>query len=91
MFFIIDLGYSKTCKSAESANLGVYSTKNINFWMDLSHLKKVALFIVFEKYEKNLSCSWYESELFSEFAHYILNIYDKVMKLVQKPYAAELL
>ena len=93
MFFIIYLGYSTTFKSAESANLGVNSTKNINFQMDLSPVKEVALFIVFEKYENNLSISWYESKLFSEFAYYILKIYGKVMKLdnLQKPYAADLL
>ena len=51
MFFIIDLGYSTNFKSAESANLGVNSTKNINFRIDLPHLKKVALFVAFEKYE----------------------------------------
>ena len=51
MFFIIDLGYSTTFKSAESANLGVNSTENINFRIDLPHLKKVALFVAFEKYE----------------------------------------
>ena len=38
MFFIIDLGYSTTFKSAESANVGENSTKNINFWVDFLHL-----------------------------------------------------
>ena len=38
MFFIIDLGYSTTFESAESANSGVNSSKNINFRVDFLHL-----------------------------------------------------
>ena len=48
MSCVIDLGHSTNFKSAESAKLGVNSPKNINFWMDLPHFKKVLLFIVFE-------------------------------------------